>query len=544
MSSSALMYDTIMSLGLSACDSNNIFFTGRQLFEEFLKIDFIGASGYLKIDPETGSRNYRTTSINISNVIVGSPQDGMATFKAPQVLEYKHSEITSGQFDGVWKNIGGLQFIFSGGQLIPPACLPALVENLHLMGVPMVIVGLSLGVFICLSAVYFAVWTWKHRKTRVIEASQPVFLIVVCIGAFLMASTIYPLSFDEPVLTAPFMGCMAGYWLLGSGFGLVFSALFAKMWRINKIVSHSPLQRRVVVEARDVILPGVIIMSIDLLILVCWQVMAPLVFVRVVDEEITDKFGRRTDSHGLCLTKEGSLISSTVFMVALMVVTMSALVVANVQAYRARNVTTEYSESRYIGYAMAGLMQTAFIATPVFFLAGDQHQANYIVKASFTLVTSGMILFLIFLPKISFYRRECRRQREAVTRRQRQIDHRRSVLMRVSESQEFAPGSDIDRATSDGFDGSRQTNALSPNIAHRPGIGIVRVNVSGGAGVASIYRRSLDDHTPGVRVISYGFSQDVEEDIHVPPFDRSNFVLPACAEISRPSEVDDDEVDD
>ena len=63
-------------------------------------------------------------------------------------------------------------------------------------------------------------------------------------------------------------------------------------------MSNTPLQRRVVVEARDVILPGVIIMSINLLILVCWQVVVPLVFVRVVDEETVDNFGRQTDSHG------------------------------------------------------------------------------------------------------------------------------------------------------------------------------------------------------------------------------------------------------
>jgi hypothetical protein len=540
------MYDAVMSLGLSACDSNETFFTGRQLFEKFLNIDFIGASGYLKIDPETGSRNYRTTSIKISNVIVGSPQVGMATFKAPDVLEYKLAETTSGQFDGVWKNIGGLQFMFSGGQLSPPASLPALDENLHLIGVPLVTVGISLGAFICLSAVYFAVWTWNHRNTRVIEASQPVFLIVVCIGAFLMASTVFPLSFDEPVFPASFLGCMAGYWLYGPGFGLVFSALFAKLWRINKIVSNTPLQRRVVVKARDVILPGVIIMSINLLILVCWQVVAPLVFVRVVDEETVDNFGRQTDSHGLCITKEGSPISSTVFLLALAMVNMSALVIANVQAYRARHVTTEYSESRYIGYAMAGLLQTMFIATPVFFLAGDQIQANYMVKASFTVVTSGMILFLIFLPKISFYRREGRRQRDAAARRQRQIDHRRAVFMHISDSQELAPGSDFERAASDGVDGFSQINALSPNIARRPGIGIVLVKVSTGSSSAAIYRRSIGDDTAGVRVISHGLSPDDEEDIHVPlpPFNRSNFVLPKSAEFSRISQVDAVEVDD
>ncbi len=45
----------------------------------------------------------------------------------------------------------------------------------------------------------FAIWVFCNRKQRVVKALQPVFLITICAGVFIMASAILPISIDDGV---------------------------------------------------------------------------------------------------------------------------------------------------------------------------------------------------------------------------------------------------------------------------------------------------------------------------------------------------------
>ena len=86
-------------------------------------------------------------------------------------------------------------------------------------------------------------------------------------------------------------------------------------------------------------------------------------------------------------------------MLGILIINGSAVLAANYQAYRARNITTEFSESKYIGIAMACTMQAVLIGIPVFFFSTDS-AASYLAKATCLLVTCGSILYLIFVPKV------------------------------------------------------------------------------------------------------------------------------------------------
>ena len=55
------------------------------------------------------------------------------------------------------------------------------------------------------------------------------------------------------------IACNAGMWLLVIGFGITFSALFAKTFRINRIMANARQFRRVKLTVRDTVLPVVII---------------------------------------------------------------------------------------------------------------------------------------------------------------------------------------------------------------------------------------------------------------------------------------------
>jgi len=84
-------------------------------------------------------------------------------------------------------------------------------------------------------------WTYKNRKDKVVIASQPFFLFLICIGCFIMASAIIPLSIDDSIASPEgcSKACMAFPWLLSLGFTAIFSALTSKTWRLNRVVENA-----------------------------------------------------------------------------------------------------------------------------------------------------------------------------------------------------------------------------------------------------------------------------------------------------------------
>jgi hypothetical protein len=113
---------------------------------------------------------------------------------------------------------------------------PAAASNLYI-GRSLRITGWALGgTGMCLS-IAMACWVYYHRKERVIRASQPMFLWMVCAGTLLMAASIFPFGIEDDIASeqGADMACMSGIWLYSLGFVTVFSALFSKIWRINRV---------------------------------------------------------------------------------------------------------------------------------------------------------------------------------------------------------------------------------------------------------------------------------------------------------------------
>ena len=105
------------------------------------------------------------------------------------------------------------------------------------------------------------------------------------------------------------------------------------------------------------------------------------------------------------------------FLAIIIIIDGIALVYGSIQAYKARIVTTEYSESQYLGYTMASCLQALSIMCPVLFLASDHVRARYAVKACFALVPSATILYFIFVPKLSHYKQMRERRLSSRLRR-------------------------------------------------------------------------------------------------------------------------------
>jgi len=231
----ALAYDATMALGIASCQAKGDFFNGEDLFDNFLDVDFDGASGRVLIDHNTGSRFFNSTSYRIINGVLDKVQDdgtiSMRTYIASEYARHDGQNVTT------WKNPVDVQYNYSDFTFDPPPSLPPVEADLHLVGIGFSSSVTALAGLVMLSAIAFAVWTWRQRRSYVVRASQPGFLIAICIGVFLMATGVISLGAENPPMSMAWANaaCMMNYWTFVSGLGLSFSAVFAKLWRINLV---------------------------------------------------------------------------------------------------------------------------------------------------------------------------------------------------------------------------------------------------------------------------------------------------------------------
>lgn len=250
-------------------------------------------------------------------------------------------------------------------------------------------------------SVGFAGWTFFNHKKYVVRASQPIFLCLICFGCLIFGSAIIVFGIDDEPGTFTQdqcdTACMTLPWLIFVGFTLIFSALFSKTWRINRLFQQSSKFHRVKVTATDVILPMIILLAANIIILACWTALSPIQFLREPGTA-TDLWNRVIESSGMCRDPEGQ--SSILYLVLLGVVNVGALGIAMLQAYRARDIQTEFSESKYIALVFASIAQAFLVGGPVLAIERDNPSVEYILQSIMVFLLSTVILLLIFVPKV------------------------------------------------------------------------------------------------------------------------------------------------
>ena len=287
--------------------------------------------------------------------------------------------------------------------------------------------GWALGGVAIICSLFFALWTFKNRNVRVVRASQPSFLIMVCVGVFIMSTSIIPMGFDDEIASQQGndIACAIQPWLYSVGFVIAFSALFSKTWRINKIFHNPDKFKRVKVTAKDVLMPFVCLMSANLVVLSMWTYFNPLQWTRKVKGEV-DPLGLSTpETYGLCTGEDYTL--TILFSGLLAAVNITIVLFANVQAYQCRNISMEYSESQWIAIAMVSIIQVWFIGIPLMILVVEDPPAQFVVRTAIVFVTSMSTVLLMFLPKVKYLRDY--KQKRAINETKRQERSRMAETM-------------------------------------------------------------------------------------------------------------------
>lgn len=258
-------------------------------------------------------------------------------------------------------------------------------------------VGYVLMAIIIFSSVGSAAWVVHKRNATVVKVSQPLFLGLICLGTLVMGSSIFVLGVDDQDWSqrACDRACMATPWLFAIGFSVCFAALFSKIWRLNILMKSAKRFRRITVTVMDVMLPFVSLLLLNVASLLTWTIADPLIWTRV-------RKGRtesgELESYGHCQSS-GSIAAVMLGLVG--GVNIVALALANIQAYLTRNLHVAYDESRYIGLAMASILQAFMIGVPLLFLADDNPTARYVVRSVLVFVICIAVLGFVFVPKMT-----------------------------------------------------------------------------------------------------------------------------------------------
>lgn len=398
-------YDAVVALGLSACEllqekndtnilSKDYTLDGKNHRDWMIQRRFLGASGDVVFADKKATRTADSSYFTMANLVPSEFNETHSTFKGSPIPFFWDSNKSS------WLPFGQKAFVYADNTSVAPDELPPPKEEMNQITRVYRSIGLFMGCLAMFLSLACLVTTIVMRQDRVIKASQPIFLVMICVGTFLLAATIIPLSIDDGIASEQGCNnaCMSTPWLFFIGFVVTFSALFAKTWRINQLVDNAINFRRITVRPQDVMISLIVLLGSNVIILAVWTGVSPLQYERKVLG--LDSYDRPSESVGTCVSDQWAP-----FLVPLIVINVVALLIALRQAYRGRKLDSIFNESEYIGIAILSIFQSFLIGIPLLFIVHDYPTANYFIKVAICFIVSTTTTLLIFVPKILFIRK-------------------------------------------------------------------------------------------------------------------------------------------
>lgn len=213
------------------------------------------------------------------------------------------------------------------------------------------------------------------------------------VGVYLLCSfnrSSQPTPFDS---SYRLQGCMAVPWFYGMGFVITFSALFAKIYRVKLIYQAGVRMQRKQVTLADVLPVMGIMFVVEIGILLSWQLVAPLKWIREVTDAVD---GYPTASVGSCDGGE----KGWKFYLGLVVFHVLCLCYALVLCFQTKGINQEFAESSYLSLAVVFMFQVLVLAVPISALVRDNTDVFYFVRAAAVFLQNFTVLVLIFFPKM------------------------------------------------------------------------------------------------------------------------------------------------
>lgn len=397
-----LSYDAVIALGITACETPGLF-TGAEFWANLMDIDFVGTSGRVNLNATTGTRQSAAFEFELFNFDLQPPSIDLNSQKTVYAFDRRSAAVIDFP-----DNVGRINlfkpFIYFDDSTRAPPVLPPVEMELNLVPNYVLIVGYTLAGVVLLQSICWGLWVYVNREKYTITASQPIFLYQLCIGTFLIALTIIPLSFQEdmPGLDA---ACKVTPWFLCIGFCVAMSALLSKSLRINEVMGLGSKLRRMNLEPKDVMKTCLIMMTINIALLAGWTASPFALTWTRINLESFDQYGRSVESNGIC-RPGGEKPWYLFFLIPLVLVNATVLLLATYHSYKGRNLPTELSETSYLFFSIISLSETALIGSISLIPMSGNPTGFHLVLSLIVFTGCMAILVPMFLPKYWYRNRE------------------------------------------------------------------------------------------------------------------------------------------
>jgi hypothetical protein len=236
---------------------------------------------------------------------------------------------------------------------------------------------------VVLLVLVFGLFTFIHRRSKVIKASQPMLLWCILVGGLISALRIFfgALPNSDAV-------CSGEVWFGHLGFIIMIGSLFVKSYRVHCIVNTRKLVR-VTFSAIHAfrILVGIVLAAVAFL------VVTQLVGNPIMRSQATIVANQQTDV--LYCALEYPQFQTTLFVMEGLLLAISFRV-----CWEIRHVPDIVNESKQISTAMSAIVMISVLILPIVYFLGLDHDTQDLV-ASFGFAFGAIVtLTLLFVPKI------------------------------------------------------------------------------------------------------------------------------------------------
>ncbi|KAJ8377926.1 hypothetical protein AAFF_G00249890 [Aldrovandia affinis] len=286
----------------------------------------------------------------------------------------------------------------------PPADQTVVIEEFRFLSQKLFIsvsVFAGLGILLGIVCLTFNIY---NSNVRYIQNSQPYLNNMTAVGCMMALAAVFPLGIDgHHVRRAQFpVVCQFRLWLLGLGFSLAYGSMFTKIWWVHTVFTkkdEKKEKRKQHLEPWKLYATVGVLLSIDILSLMIWQIVDPL---HITVEKFT-KEAPKGDLDVLIqpLLEHCSSEKMNTWLGVVYGYKGLLLLLGIFLAYETKSVSTEkINDHRAVGMAIYNVAVLCMITAPVTMILSSQQDASF-AFASLAIVFSVYItLVVLFIPKM------------------------------------------------------------------------------------------------------------------------------------------------
>jgi len=227
------------------------------------------------------------------------------------------------------------------------------------------------------------------KQDPIIQRAQPVFMQTLCLGSFLTSTTIFTLSWDEDAGWTNHqlsIACSLTPWFFYSGHILVFSSLFIKLWRVDRVFQFN----RSAVTVGSAMLPLLSFLAVTLSILLAQTIYDPWSWSRHIIKEIP------AETYGKCQSQ-----NAWAFFGPLTGIIFLAEGITLFFAWRTVDAPSDFRDAGSVTHACLAFIQAWAVGVPMLLALGSSSaDATYFARISLTWIFSITSVGVVVCPKI------------------------------------------------------------------------------------------------------------------------------------------------